>query len=225
MHDQDEALEIIRARLQEVPLAQVLDEIVLPSLISARTDYDHEALSEIEMAAVLVTVRELIEELATEPDSAPEEAKAAQRLTILGCWRDVGDEAALEMLQRIVDPSLCRVEIVSTDRLVSEVVGMVAEERPVDRLYRLSSARRIGPHAATVQANAQPLPEIENCRGSVGTARKRRTQSRVAHLSRSGLFRDVASRNVDSIAPTGALPADAATDDREDRCGAAEHNG
>lgn len=34
------------------------------------------------------------------------------------------------MLQRIVDPSLCRVEIVSTDRLVSEVVGMVAEERP-----------------------------------------------------------------------------------------------
>ena len=52
-------------------------------------------------------------------------------MTVLSCAaRDAGDETALEMLQRIVDPAVCRIEIVSTDRLVSEVVEMVAEERP-----------------------------------------------------------------------------------------------
>jgi hypothetical protein len=50
---------------------------------------------------------------------------------ILGCAaRDAADETALEMLQRILDPAVCQMELVSTDRLVSEVVEMVAEERP-----------------------------------------------------------------------------------------------
>ena len=50
---------------------------------------------------------------------------------ILGCAaRDASDETALEMLHRILDPAVCQLEIVSTDRLVSEVVELVAEERP-----------------------------------------------------------------------------------------------
>ena len=130
-HDQDEALEVITARLQEVPLPQIFDEVVVPALISAHTDFNNETLSEVELTAVLVSVRELIEELETGSSDAPTESAAAARVTVLGCAaRDAGDEAALEMLQRIVDPAVCRLEIVSTDRLVSEVVEMVAEERP-----------------------------------------------------------------------------------------------
>jgi predicted PurR-regulated permease PerM len=130
-HDQDEALEVITARLQEIPLPQVFDEIVVPALISAHTDFNNEALSEVDLTAVLVEVRELIEEMGPEPSDAPAESNAATRIAVLGCAaRDAGDETALEMLQRIVDPAVCRIEFVSTDRLASEVVEMVAEEHP-----------------------------------------------------------------------------------------------
>jgi predicted PurR-regulated permease PerM len=130
-HDEDEALEIIRVRLKEVPLPQIFDEIMIPALVSAHADFENEALSEDELTAILVTVRELIEETGPEPGATPADPKTVSRITVLGCAaRDAGDEAALEMLQRIVDPSLGQIEIVSTDRLVSEVVEMVAEQRP-----------------------------------------------------------------------------------------------
>jgi predicted PurR-regulated permease PerM len=138
--DEDEALEILRIRLQEIPLEQVFDEIVIPALITARTDFDAEALSEAEVAAIFEMIRELVEEIgsaqaelqarpATEPEAAA--APAPAKLMILGCAaRDASDETALEMLHRILDPAICQMEIVSTDRLVSEVVELVAEERP-----------------------------------------------------------------------------------------------
>jgi predicted PurR-regulated permease PerM len=130
-HDQDEALEVMGARLHEVSLPQLFDEIVIPALISAHADFNNDALSEVELTAVLVAVRELVEEIGAEPSVAPAESNASARVTVLSCAaRDAGDETALEMLQRIVDPTVCRLEIVSTDRLVSEVVEMVAEERP-----------------------------------------------------------------------------------------------
>jgi hypothetical protein len=138
--DEDEALEILRVRLQEIPLEQVFDEIVIPALITARTDFDAEALSDAEVAAIFEMIRELVEEIgsaqaelqarpATEPEAAA--APAPAKLMILGCAaRDASDETALEMLHRILDPAICQMEIVSTDRLVSEVVELVAKERP-----------------------------------------------------------------------------------------------
>jgi predicted PurR-regulated permease PerM len=139
-HDQDEALEIVRPRLQEMPLEQVFDEILIPALISARTDFETEALSESEVAPILEMTREIVEELGTaltdvtpQPPAEGETpvAAAAPKLMILGCAaRDAADETALEMLQRILDPRVCQLEIMSTDRLVSEIVEMVAQERP-----------------------------------------------------------------------------------------------
>jgi hypothetical protein len=138
--DQDEALEIVRQRLQEMPLEQVFDEIVVPALISARTDFETEALSESEVASILEMIREVVEELGPAlTDAPPHPASPAEvavpvtppKLMILGCAaRDAADETALEMLQRILDPGVCQLEIVSTDRLVSEVVALVAQERP-----------------------------------------------------------------------------------------------
>jgi predicted PurR-regulated permease PerM len=139
--DEDEALEILRTRLQEIPLEQVFDEIVIPALITARTDFEAEALSEGEVAAIFEMIRVLVEEIGsavanvkTRSAAGPEAAAAAPapaKLMILGCAaRDASDETALEMLQQILDPGICEMQIVSTDRLVSEVVELVAEERP-----------------------------------------------------------------------------------------------
>jgi predicted PurR-regulated permease PerM len=138
--DEDEALEILRARLAEIPLEQVFDEIVIPALITARTDFEAEALTESEVASIFEMIRELVEEIGSaqaelqaRPAAGPEAAAAPApaKLMILGCAaRDASDETALEMLQRILDPAICQMEIVSTDRLVSEVVELVALERP-----------------------------------------------------------------------------------------------
>ncbi len=131
---------ILRTRLQEIPLEQVFDEIVIPALIAARSDFEAEALSEGEFASIVELIRELVEEigsaasqLQSRPAAGPEAAATPvpPKLMILGCAaRDASDETALEMLHRILDPAVCQMEIVSTDRLVSEVVELVAEERP-----------------------------------------------------------------------------------------------
>lgn len=147
-HDQDEALEIIRTRLQEMPLEAVFDEIVVPALISAHADFEAEALSENEVASILEMIREIVEEIGTGQTTQAAAAAAtaaaalppaadtvplppAHKMVILGCAaRDAADETALEMLRHILDAAVCQMEIVSTDRLVSEVVEMVAEEKP-----------------------------------------------------------------------------------------------
>jgi hypothetical protein len=137
--DQDEAMELVRQKLQEMPLEQVFDNILIPALIAARTDFESEALSESEVASILEMTREVVEEFGSPLHDAEAQPAALDgtvavptpKLMILACAaRDAADETALEMLQRVLDPAICHTEIVSTDRLVSEVVAMVAEERP-----------------------------------------------------------------------------------------------
>jgi hypothetical protein len=85
-------------------------------------------------------IREVVEEFGPPPtEFDAQQAAAAEaavavptpKLTILACAaRDAADETALEMFQRVLDPEVCHTEIVTTDRLVSEIVALVAAERP-----------------------------------------------------------------------------------------------
>jgi predicted PurR-regulated permease PerM len=134
--DEDEAFDIVRDRLQIVPLGRVFDEIVIPALGSARGDFESGLISESEAAAIFEIVRETVEELGpalSEPVQAPQAEPAAghPRIKILACAaRDAADEAAVEMLCRLLDPRLGLLETISTDHLVSEVILKVTEARP-----------------------------------------------------------------------------------------------
>lgn len=135
--DQDEASDIAHERLRVLSLEDLYDEIFIPAIVFVRRDYDANLLSEEEVSSILVMTREIAEECwstsieraakAIDEDPLPERAK----LSILACAaRDAADETALDMFARLLDPNVCDTQVVSTDRLVSEIVEQVAEERP-----------------------------------------------------------------------------------------------
>jgi predicted PurR-regulated permease PerM len=131
--DQDEASEIARERIQKEPLARVFDELFIPALIAARSDFESGLISESEAAAIFEIEREIVEEVGVPPSAAgdlTDEARTAQpKLKILTCAaRDAADETAVEMFFRILDPKTSMPEMISTDHLVSEIVSLVADQ-------------------------------------------------------------------------------------------------
>ena len=135
-HDQDEAFEIVRERLQTIRLALVFDEVVVPALISTRGDFESGLISENEATSVFEIVGEIVEELEPPANDQSVAARAKpgvshERIAILACAaRDAADETAVEMLSKLLDPRVCAPRVISTDHLVSEIVALVAEEHP-----------------------------------------------------------------------------------------------
>jgi len=135
-HDEDEAFEIVRERLETMTLARVFDQIVVPALIATRSDFESRLISEDEAASVFENVREIVEELEPPPSEQGDAAGAKpavshSRIKILACAaRDAADETAVEMFSKLLDPSICAAQVISTDHLVSEIVALVAEEHP-----------------------------------------------------------------------------------------------
>jgi hypothetical protein len=111
----------------------VFDEIFVPALIAARSDFESGLISDNEAAAIFEIVREIVEEVGVPPSPAGEQtdkATTAQpKLKILTCAaRDAADETAVEMFFRILDPKTSMPEMISTDHLVSEIVSLVADQ-------------------------------------------------------------------------------------------------
>lgn len=143
--DQDEASDIAREQFRSLAPEQVYDRLFIPALVYAKRDLDGERLSSDDADYVVESTREIVEEHALEAtaiatavsDAAaaagdtPAEPAEGPKLKILGCAAcDEADEAALEMFRRLLDPKVCELEILSVNRLVSEVVAQVAEDRP-----------------------------------------------------------------------------------------------
>jgi predicted PurR-regulated permease PerM len=134
--DQDEAVEIVREQLQKTTLGAVFDEVMIPALASARSDFESGLISENEAASIFEVVREIVEELGPVPGNfdqaaAAEPASGHSTIKVLACAaRDAADEVAIEMFCRLLDPRVCAAEVLSTDHLVSEIVTRVGEGHP-----------------------------------------------------------------------------------------------
>jgi predicted PurR-regulated permease PerM len=135
--DQDEASEIVGERIQKGSLEEVCDQVVLPALIFVRRDLDEKQVTESEFSSIVQMIREIFEEHAGNlhvPDAGPEvvaRRSPSSRLQIVACpARDIADLMALEILQRLLDSSVCELHIVSLERLVSEMIAIVEAEQP-----------------------------------------------------------------------------------------------
>ena len=226
--DEDEALEILRVRLQEIPLEQVFDEIVIPALITARTDFEAEALSEGEVASIFEMIRELVEEIGSaqaelqaRPATGPEAAAAPApaKLMILGLRgprrvrRDGSRNAPSDprpgylpdgnRLDRSARVGSCRAR---------------GRGAAVARLHRLPPAGRTGAHAALVQAASQPLWRFEDRRRPVGAPEQYRTKSRSAHDGGGRSLRHHAARFVHADRPARTVPELTKGIDRRHTC-------
>jgi predicted PurR-regulated permease PerM len=136
--DTDEATEIAQKFLEEHPAEQIYDQLFLPALRWAKRDVLREKLDQEDQRWILQTTRELIEdldELQPAPAPAPliESAPgpASTRIRILGCpSRDLADELGLQMLGRILDPKRFELDVLSSEKLFSEMIAAVREKGP-----------------------------------------------------------------------------------------------
>jgi predicted PurR-regulated permease PerM len=137
-NDQDEAAELVEDYLQTHRLECVCDDVLLPALATAKIDVERGALGEHESSNVVRMVNELLDDLPSLSPTAAETSDASlalaqERSTIklFACpARDEADKTALKMLRVLLEPSGCRVTVLSAKALPAEVISEIEKESP-----------------------------------------------------------------------------------------------
>ena len=145
--DQEEATEVIDAELENKPLAEVYDTLVIPALALAETDWHRGQLDEARHKFILQNLKEMIHERDEDPPETPAgegDAKEAivgieggKRPQIL-CLpaRDEADEIAAMMLAQLLAtrstgcPGESLVQSVSFTSTASEVIELLQRRTP-----------------------------------------------------------------------------------------------
>jgi predicted PurR-regulated permease PerM len=125
--DRDEAEEIITTQLPALGVPRIYDEIMIPALNYARRDRESDRLSEEQIAFVVQSSREIVDEIVA--PAAP--ATATSRGRALGCpGQDEIDEAALHMLAHALATGGVTLDLVSAEALTAEVLAAVEQATP-----------------------------------------------------------------------------------------------
>jgi predicted PurR-regulated permease PerM/methylmalonyl-CoA mutase cobalamin-binding subunit len=147
--DQEEAAELVLDDLENRPLVEVYDTVLIPALAMAETHWHRGDLNEDRHKFMFQSLKETVEELGERQqelklkeskndtskicaDSSLVNATDSSRLCIL-CLpaRDATDEIAGMMLAQVLEMTGCLVQAVSVTALVSEMVDLV-EQRKAD---------------------------------------------------------------------------------------------
>jgi predicted PurR-regulated permease PerM len=140
--DDDEALEIVDEFLKTHGLEAVYDTVLVPALVAAKQDRQHNSLTEDDWHFIVQATREIVEDLGTRQSPAETTvAKAAAALVdgqgaisppiirMVACpARDAADEVALLMMQQLLDPRRYELEVVSAAMLTAEVISLVEQQ-------------------------------------------------------------------------------------------------
>src|SRR5262249_15601820 len=131
-HDREEGMELIQERLKETTVEEVYETPFISAFMFVRRDLGEGRASQLLQQQVLHGVRDMSTQLvehAAHDDQPPTDWP--RRARILGCpARDEADEIALTLLKNTLDPKRWDLEIVSSDKLASELVQQVADDGP-----------------------------------------------------------------------------------------------
>jgi predicted PurR-regulated permease PerM len=134
--DEDEAEEIVAAKLAETERVDVFDAVVVPTIVTASRDRLRDEIPESEYQNVLATMAAIIGHRAAADVAPPDEnvasgaADTARRLLAVPA-RNAADELVLEMLHQVVTAGgKWTVERLSATALASEVVEAVEHDTP-----------------------------------------------------------------------------------------------
>ncbi len=138
--DLDEASAILQERVRAVPVAQALDEVVVPALVLAESDREREELLPEDYQQLLQSTREFLDEAVpdnggseeTTADKPGAPTKTVLRARIVGCpARDLADETGLTVVRKSLDirNGGC-FEILSLQLLASEMLTEVEKAAP-----------------------------------------------------------------------------------------------
>ena len=138
--DQDEAAQLVLARVKKFPPEKVYDELLIPALNYVKRDRERDDLTEADEQFVLRANREIMEDLGERQLAAVEvagvlpqviAAAAPLKMRVLGCpGHGEADRLALEMLQQLLDPAQWEVEILSMEMLSAERIALAGEMAP-----------------------------------------------------------------------------------------------
>lgn len=135
-HDEDGAFQIASTERNKGSLVGVFDQLLVPSLNSAKRDLLADRLNEADAHAIWTLVGEISEELAMADASEGRESKEASeaglaKVRLLACpARDKADEALLKLVQGALDPQLIEMQVTSSNRLASEVTAAAEDAHP-----------------------------------------------------------------------------------------------
>jgi predicted PurR-regulated permease PerM len=122
--DPDEAMELVDRTVAEGTRDDVYDALLMPALGFMRRDRAEGRIGEDDEAAILRSVREVVDDLAQ--DAPPPEPSGGVPC-VVGCpAQDRGDALALTMLRALM-AGRCDVTIVDADLLIAEVAAAVEE--------------------------------------------------------------------------------------------------
>lgn len=140
--DQDEATELVLARVKASPAENVYDEMLIPALNHSRQDHGRDDLGDGDVEFIHQAIREVLEDVGehrlTGPSNDRKDTKegpdiaAFGPLVVLGCpARDEADRLGLEMVRQVLDGERWQLEIAGSEALTAELAARVAEEKPV----------------------------------------------------------------------------------------------
>jgi predicted PurR-regulated permease PerM len=135
--DQDEAVDLVEEFLDTHTLAEVYEAVLIPALSTAKKDLARDNLSAAEEEFIVLTTRELVEELSlsphtsAEPDPVPDQGTPPlpKVSVVLYPIHDEADALALLMLQHLLDPARYEVELLGASMLTAEVVSRMQESQ------------------------------------------------------------------------------------------------
>jgi predicted PurR-regulated permease PerM len=139
--DRNEAVQIVEEYMKAHPPEHVYDEVMVPALNLARLDRERDNLTDAQEQFIFEETRTIVANLdseqqgitpGTDGSETLEEKSAPARpnLRILGCpARDEVDEVALMMFQRLLGSTRFEIEVISDEKLASEVVAEAGEKQ------------------------------------------------------------------------------------------------
>jgi hypothetical protein len=138
--DQEEATELVDDELQNKPLVEVYDTLLIPALALAETDWHRGELDEGRHKFILQSLKEMINEKAEDQPEVPAKEGIEEGSRVPACgWRpcilclparDEADEIAGMMLAQLLATGECLVQSVAFTAAASEVIDLVARHKP-----------------------------------------------------------------------------------------------
>ena len=125
--DQVEAAEIADAYLEEHPLIELYDNLIIPALSLAESDRHHGDLAPDREQFIVQSMRDLVDDLA---DRRAEPGTLRTGRVVCLPARDEADATAARLLAQLLEGSGAIAEVVSADLLSVDMLELIAREPP-----------------------------------------------------------------------------------------------
>jgi predicted PurR-regulated permease PerM len=127
--DEGEAEELVEDYLTDHDLAELCDQVFIPSLIQAKVDRERGLIEPAELNAMTTTTTTILATVAAVPEL--DEEVAAARVAVVGyAAHDDRAEVGLDMLERLLHTEVA-LTVLGTTSVVTDVVAAVKASKPI----------------------------------------------------------------------------------------------